>query len=90
MDDSTVFQLAPHFRLQWEETQQAHVLLYPEGMITLNASAAEILQHVDGKASVETVLSQLQEKFPDQDISDDIKSFLGDAHERGWIIINGH
>ena len=27
------------FRLQWEEAQNAHVLLYPEGMIKLNGSA---------------------------------------------------
>ncbi|MFX5622761.1 pyrroloquinoline quinone biosynthesis peptide chaperone PqqD, partial [Acinetobacter baumannii] len=30
-------------RLQWEEAQQAWVLLYPEGMVTLNDSAAAIL-----------------------------------------------
>jgi pyrroloquinoline quinone biosynthesis protein D len=27
------------FRLQWEEAQQAYVLLYPEGMVKLNLSA---------------------------------------------------
>ena len=30
------------FRLQWEEAQSAYVLLYPEGMVQLNPSAAEI------------------------------------------------
>jgi pyrroloquinoline quinone biosynthesis protein D len=32
------------FRLQWEPAQQAHVLLYPEGMVKLNGSAGEILK----------------------------------------------
>jgi pyrroloquinoline quinone biosynthesis protein D len=36
------------FRLQWEEAQQAYVLLYPEGMVKLNLSAAEILKRCDG------------------------------------------
>ena len=28
------------FRLQWEEAQQAYVLLYPEGMVELGDTAA--------------------------------------------------
>ena len=32
------------FRLQWEAAQNAHVLLYPEGMVKLNGPAAEILK----------------------------------------------
>ena len=30
----------PGYRLQWEAVQNAHVLLYPEGMVKLNDSAA--------------------------------------------------
>ena len=32
------------FRLQWEEAQGAYVLLYPEGMVKLNDSAAQVLK----------------------------------------------
>ena len=35
-------------RLQWEPAQNAHVLLYPEGMIKLNGSAGEIMKRCDG------------------------------------------
>ena len=35
-------QVAPMFRLQFEPVQDAWVLLYPEGMVKLNAPAAEI------------------------------------------------
>ena len=31
------------FRLQWEQVQNTHVLLYPEGMVKLNGSAGEIM-----------------------------------------------
>ena len=40
------------FRLQWEAAQDAHVLLYPEGMIKLNGSAGEILKRCDGAATI--------------------------------------
>ena len=40
------------FRLQWEAAQNAHVLLYPEGMIKLNGSAGEILKRCDGATSI--------------------------------------
>ena len=36
--------VARGFRLQWEEAQGCHVLLYPEGMVKLNRSAGEILR----------------------------------------------
>ena len=35
-------------RLQWEEAQQKDVILYPEGMVELNQSSAEILKLCDG------------------------------------------
>ncbi|WP_302789693.1 pyrroloquinoline quinone biosynthesis peptide chaperone PqqD, partial [Escherichia coli] len=30
------------YRLQWEQVQNSHVILYPEGMAKLNDSAAAI------------------------------------------------
>ncbi len=41
-------------RLQWEPAQNAHVLLYPEGMIKLNGSAGEIMKRCDGAAHAST------------------------------------
>ena len=50
--DDTVLQSTPAlsamYRLQWEEVQQAWVLLYPEGMVKLNGSAGEIIKRLDG------------------------------------------
>ena len=40
---------SPLHRLQWEEVQQKTVILYPEGMVELNQSSAEILKLCDKK-----------------------------------------
>lgn len=77
--------IAPGYRFQWEEAQQSHVLLYPEGMITLNPSAALILQHCDGSRTGEQVIDTLQQQFPDADLRDDVIQFFDDATDKGWI-----
>jgi len=77
--------IALGFRLQWEAAQNAHVLLYPEGMVKLSESAAEILKCIDGAASVTTIVGKLQQMFPGADLRGDVIEFLNTAHERGWI-----
>ena len=74
------------FRFQWEAAQENYVLLYPEGMIQLNPSAAFILQQVDGKRSVEMIVAELQRQFPEAlDIAQDIEEFIEAAYERFWF-----
>ncbi len=78
----------PHYRFQWEEAQNTWVLLYPEGMVRLNPSAAEILSLCDGEQAIQTVVRQLAEKFPEveyQDIEQDILGFFADAYQRQWL-----
>ena len=74
------------FRLQWEPVQNGHVLLYPEGMIQLNDSAAHILKLVDGKRSIEQIISELQTQFPDvPGLDEDVLTFVGVAHAQFWL-----
>lgn len=73
------------FRLQWEEAQQAHVLLYPEGMVKLNDSAAEILKYCTGAYTVQAICVDLQQRFEVDDLRDDVMQFLEHAVERGWL-----
>ena len=77
--------IPPGFRLQWEEAQQAHVLLYPEGMIKLNPSAGQILKQCDGSCTTEGIVQALQRQFPDVDLAADVREFLEVAHDNGWI-----
>lgn len=72
-------------RLQWEETQDCHVILYPEGMVKLNPSSAEILKLCDGQRDVKAITEELQRQYPDADVAQDILNFLEVAHVNGWI-----
>ncbi|WP_437616016.1 pyrroloquinoline quinone biosynthesis peptide chaperone PqqD [Erwinia sp. V71] len=75
------------YRLQWEPTQECHVILYPEGMAKLNETAALILQQVDGKASVAAIITALNQQFPEAGgVDDDVVEFFAQAGEQKWII----
>ncbi|MFD1800902.1 pyrroloquinoline quinone biosynthesis peptide chaperone PqqD [Mixta tenebrionis] len=75
------------FRLQWEEAQDCHVILYPEGMARLNGSAAEILLLVDGKRTLGEIIAALNARFPGvPDLDADVIDFFGKAYEQKWII----
>ena len=73
------------FRLQWEPVQSAHVLLYPEGMVKLNASAGEILKRCDGATPVETIVADLERAFATTGLERDVRGFLDVAAEHRWI-----
>ena len=77
--------LASMFRFQWEEAQQCHVLLYPEGMIKLNHSAGEILKLCDGQRDVAAIVAALEAKFQASGLGGDVLEFLEVAHGNRWI-----
>ena len=78
-------EIAPTFRLQWEESQHRYVLLYPEGMVQLNPSAAEILKCCDGLKTTSEIIAKLNAAFPGADVGPDVHSFLEEAQKNGWI-----
>jgi pyrroloquinoline quinone biosynthesis protein D len=78
-------ELQRQYRFQWEAAQQAHVLLYPEGMVKLSGSAGEILKRVDGTRSLEQIVQDLEQTFPGVDLRNDVIEFLEAAHGKGWI-----
>jgi pyrroloquinoline quinone biosynthesis protein D len=75
------------FRLQWEAAQDAHVLLYPEGMIKLNGSAGEILKRCDGAATIADITADLERAFATSNLSDDVIRFVAMAVEKRWLRI---
>ena len=81
-----IFKIAAHHRFQWEEAQQSHVILFPEGMVKLNGSAGEVLGLVDGKNSVNQIVTSLKEKFQGvEEIEKDILSMIQFALDKAWI-----
>ncbi|HJW56909.1 MAG TPA: pyrroloquinoline quinone biosynthesis peptide chaperone PqqD [Burkholderiaceae bacterium] len=83
--DNACPRLAPHFVFRWESSQDAYILLYPEGLIKLNPSAGEILKRCDGQRSVSTIIAELQAAFPDADIAEGVQAFLRIARTKGWL-----
>jgi len=77
--------IASTHRFQWEEVQDCHVIMYPEGMVKLGDSSAEILKLCDGKNDVSTIIKMLKQQYPDAELDNDVIKFLEVAHENGWI-----
>ncbi len=80
-----VIKMTRGFRLQFEPAQDAHVLLYPEGMIKLNDTATEILKHIDDMKTGSEVVGALKQQFPEAELESDVIEFLTTAKEHGWI-----
>ncbi|MBV8146681.1 MAG: pyrroloquinoline quinone biosynthesis peptide chaperone PqqD [Gammaproteobacteria bacterium] len=72
-------------RLQWEPAQEAHVLLYPEGMVKLNGSAGAILSRCDGKATVSEIVADLERAYGAVGLAGDVRGFLAMALEKRWV-----
>lgn len=85
-----LFNIAPGYRLQWEEAQQKHVILYPEGMVELNQTSNEILQLCDGTRTLDRLVAELEAKFETQGLKSDINEFLEVALSNGWIKQSPH
>jgi len=73
------------FRLQWEPAQNAHVLLYPEGMVKLNASAGEILRRCDGQRTVAAIIGELETLFAATGLSREVTAFMEMAVQKHWL-----
>ena len=74
------------FRLQWEEVQQGYVLLYPEGMVQLNASAAEIVRRCDGQTTVDALVEDIEAAFSQSDLRSQVVQLLAQAYARRWVV----
>jgi pyrroloquinoline quinone biosynthesis protein D len=78
--------LSPRMRLQWEKAQGAHVLLYPEGVVQLNESAAVILELCDGSRTADQVVGELAQRFDAPGLAEDVSEFIVAARSHGWIV----
>ena len=85
INPSQIIRFSPLHRLHWEETQQRYVILYPEGMVELNQSSAEILKLCDGSKNLSAIVAELEETFAVSGLTNDITNFLNVALQNGWI-----
>ena len=74
------------YRMQYEQVQSAWVLLYPEGMVKLNDSSAEILRRCNGERSIDAMVADLQILFNVKGIAPQVRELLQEGMRRGWIV----
>ncbi|MEV6907298.1 pyrroloquinoline quinone biosynthesis peptide chaperone PqqD [Amycolatopsis sp. NPDC051071] len=71
-------------RLSYDQTRETHVLLFPEGVLVPNPTAAAVLSLCDGVADVTAIAALLRERYAgvrEEEILD-VLSRLGDR----WIV----
>jgi pyrroloquinoline quinone biosynthesis protein D len=77
--------VAHGMRLQWEAAQEAHVLLYPEGMVKLNSSAGAIMSRCDGVRSLADIIADLEQSYGQIGLAKDVRAFVALALEQRWL-----
>ncbi len=83
--EKDTFTINSRYRLQWEEAQECHVLLYPEGLVKLSDTATEILKRCQQPITSAQLIAMLEQTYPDADLADDVREFLVHARQQEWI-----
>lgn len=68
-------------RLDFDPVRQRRVLLYPEGAILLNDTAAEILELCDGTRTIADIARELGARY-DADVTQDVAEYLSQLADR--------
>ncbi len=85
--DMAVPRLPRGVRLHRDEARGSWVLLAPERILQPDAVAVEILNRVDGRASVAEIVDSLAAAFTAERerIDADVRGFLGNLVEKGFV-----
>ncbi|MFW3614236.1 pyrroloquinoline quinone biosynthesis peptide chaperone PqqD [Billgrantia antri] len=87
IDMAACYSIHPTFLFRWEASQDAHVLLYPEGIVKLNETGGRILAHCDGDTTVTAMIDALATCYDAKRdaVAEGVVKFLEVAHAKGWI-----
>jgi pyrroloquinoline quinone biosynthesis protein D len=78
--------LATGARLQYDEVREEHLLLIPEGVVRLNATAAEVLELCDGERSLDDVVGALSARYEGADLGEDVRGLVQAMAEKGLVV----
>jgi pyrroloquinoline quinone biosynthesis protein D len=79
-------QLAVGVRLHWDSVRERHVLLFPEGALALNPTAAEVLALCDGQRTLEEISEVLSVRYDGAAVHKEVASLLDSIAERGLVV----
>lgn len=74
-------------RLDFDPVRQQRVLLYPEGVVLLNATGGIILDLCDGQRSIGDVAAVLAERYH-RDVTADVIEYLSGLVERELVRVD--
>jgi pyrroloquinoline quinone biosynthesis protein D len=78
--------LATGARLQYDEVRDEHQLLIPEGVVRLNATAAEVLELCDGERSLDDIVGALTERYDGAELGDDVRGLVQAMADKGLVV----
>jgi pyrroloquinoline quinone biosynthesis protein D len=78
--------LATGARLQYDDVREEHLLLVPEGVVRLNATAAEVLELCDGERSLDDIVGALSTRYDGADLSDDVRGLVQAMADKGLVV----
>ena len=87
LDGASIPHLAAGVRLQHDAARGRWVLLAPERVVVPDTTAVDVLQRLDGTASVAELTAALAEEYdaPAEQIQADVLELLDDLQRRGLI-----
>ena len=88
-NDQSCPSLARGVRLQLDTITGEPVLLFPEGVLYLSATANDILTRCNGRQSFATIVSSLAEEYEadPETLRLDVLECLTDLHQRKLLVI---
>lgn len=72
-------------RLRYEEVRQTDLLLLPERVVKLNPTGAAILRLCDGRRTVREIVLELESRFKQAGLENDVLEFLSNVSLQGWV-----
>ncbi|MBV8536330.1 MAG: pyrroloquinoline quinone biosynthesis peptide chaperone PqqD [Alphaproteobacteria bacterium] len=85
--DAAVPAFAPHAKFRFDEVRQRWVVLAPERLLLPDETAIEILHLVDGHRSVDSIVTDLAQRFsaPREAIAADVLAMLQDLLDKAIL-----
>lgn len=77
--------LARRARLAWSPHRDTYVVLWPESVVTVSRSAAEVLARCDGTRTERSVIDELRVRFPGAPVERDATELLARLRARGLV-----